>query len=79
MVTQQYRQNRARFSHADLAKYQGMWIAFSSDGSRIVASAETVDALEDQLAACGQNAQQVVLEWLAGPDDDIMLGAGESM
>jgi hypothetical protein len=56
-----------------------MWIAFSSDGSRIVASAETVDALEDQLAACGQNAQQVVLEWLAGPDDDIMLGAGESM
>ena len=79
MITQEYRNNRARFPQAELAKYHGMWVAFSADGCRIVASAETVAQLEEQLAAGHPNPPQVVLEWLSGSDEDRLLGAGEWM
>jgi hypothetical protein len=79
VITQEYRSNRARFPRAELVKYQGAWVAFSADGCRIVASGETVERLEEQLAAQGEDAQRVVLEWLAGPEDDSQLGGGEWM
>jgi hypothetical protein len=77
MISQEYRTNRARFPHAELAKYQGSWVAFSADGCRVVASGETVDGLEDQLAAIGADPQQTVMEWVAGPEDDILASGGE--
>jgi hypothetical protein len=77
VITQEYRRNRARFPRPQLVKYQGTWVAFSADGCRIVASAETVEQLEEQLAAVGEDAQLVVLEWVAGPEDDSLLGGGE--
>jgi hypothetical protein len=58
-------------------KYQGVWVAFSADGRRIVASGETVEQLETQLAAQAENSQNVVLERLPGPDDDSLVGAQE--
>lgn len=76
MITQEYRDNRARFPHAELAKYQGSWVAFSSDGRRIVARGETVEQLEQQIAAEGGDGQDVVLEWLPGADEDSVPGAG---
>ena len=79
MITQEYRTNRARFPRAEVAKYQGTWVAFSADGCRIVASGETVDQLEERLTALGEAGQRVVLEWLAGPEDDSLLGGGELM
>ena len=77
MVTQEYRSNRARFPRAELAKYQGAWVAFSADGSRIVARGETVEQLEQQILAVGEDPQRVVREWVAGPQDDCLLGGGE--
>jgi hypothetical protein len=79
MITQEYRKNRASFSHAELAKYHGAWVAFSADGCRVVASAETVAQLEEQLATGHGNPPQVVLEWVPGPEEDSLLGAGEWM
>jgi len=79
VITQEYRTNRARFPQAEAARYRGLWVAFRADGCRIVASGETVEQLEERLAALGEEGQQVVLEWLAGPEDDSLLGGGEWM
>ena len=77
MITLEYRNNRARLPRAELAKYQGTWVAFSADGRRIVANGETVEQVEQKLATQGENGQNVVLEWLPGHEDDSLLGAGE--
>ncbi|HKI31961.1 MAG TPA: hypothetical protein VKA46_08835 [Gemmataceae bacterium] len=60
-----YEQNRARFSAADLQPYEGQWVAFSLDGSRILASAETLAALEARLAEAAADPQEVALERIA--------------
>jgi Family of unknown function (DUF5678) len=77
MVTQEYRKNRAQFPQAELAKYQGSWVAFSADGRRIVARGETVEQLEREIAIQGESGQNVVREWVPGAEDDSLLGAEE--
>jgi hypothetical protein len=79
MNRQLYRNNRVTFPPAELAKYRGQWVAFSPDGRRIVAGAAGLGDLEEQLAARGEDPQQVVLEHLPGPDDDTNLGGAESL
>jgi Family of unknown function (DUF5678) len=76
MITNDFRKNRAGFPRDELAKHQGQWVAFSADGRRIVAHAETIGMVEDQLAAMGIDGQTVVFEGVPGPDDDCYLGAG---
>ena len=77
LITQEYRTNRAQFPRAELTRYEGSWVAFSADGCRIVASGDTVERLENQIAAAGQDPQQLVLEWIAGPEEDGLLSGGE--
>ena len=77
MITREYRTNRARFAQSELAKHQGSWVAFRTDGCAIVASAATIEQLEEELTTTGHDAQQIVLEWVAGPEDDSVLGGGE--
>jgi hypothetical protein len=76
VISQEYRANRARFPGAELVKYQGTWVAFSADGRRVVGSGDSLDRLEEELATMGEEAQGVVLEWVAGPGDDSLLGGG---
>jgi len=77
MLTREFRQNRKHFSLEELAKYCGQWVAFSADGRRIVASANSLEALHHRLQAAGENVQQLAFEGIPGPEDDISLGAGE--
>jgi hypothetical protein len=77
VITQEYRRNRSQFPAAEVAQYQGTWVAFSADGRRIVASEATLERLEESLATSGADPQAVVLEWVAGPDDDTLLGGGD--
>lgn len=77
MITQESRTNRARFPRTELAKFQGAWVAFSADGCRIVASGPTIEQLEEQVVASGEDPQRVVREWFAGPEDDCLLGGGD--
>jgi hypothetical protein len=77
MITQAYRTNRARFPRAELAKYQGAWVAFSADGCRIVAQGPTIELLEEQIVAQGEEPEAVVREWVAGPEDDCLLGGSD--
>jgi hypothetical protein len=69
-------QNRAKFPLDELQKYDGQWVAFSADGARIVASAETLDELERQLAAAGENAEELGLEQVTFRDYSDGGGAG---
>ncbi|HKB38385.1 MAG TPA: DUF5678 domain-containing protein [Gemmataceae bacterium] len=77
MIPAEYQTNRARFPRVELEQYRGSWVAFSGDGRRIVASGETIQRLEEQLAAAGEDPQQVVLERIPGPEDDTCLGGAE--
>jgi len=77
MISAEYGANRGRFPRAELEQFRGSWVAFSDDGRRIVASGETIQRLEEQLAAAGQDPQQVVFERIPGPEDDISLGGAE--
>jgi hypothetical protein len=77
VISQEYRTNRPRFPQDELAQYVASWVAFSADGCRIVARGETVERLEEEMAAAGEDPQRVVLEWIPGPDEDTQLGAGE--
>jgi len=70
MITQEYRTNRARFPEEALVQYHGGWVAFCADGCRVVASGGTVKQVEEQLAAAGEDPQRIVLEWVAGAEDD---------
>jgi hypothetical protein len=79
VITQAFRNNRAQFPRAELAAHKGEWVAFSTDGTHIVASAATLECLEAQLEAMGVNGQNVVLEGLGGIDGESFLGAGEWM
>jgi hypothetical protein len=77
MFTQEFWDKRAQFPPEELAKYRGQWVAFSADGSRIVANAATLEALEDRLEAAGEDAQLLMLEGVPGPEEDTFLGGQE--
>lgn len=70
MNRHQYRNNRLVFPPSEVAKYRGQWVAFSPDGRRILAGAEALESLEEQLVALGQDPQQVVFEHIPGVDED---------
>ena len=77
MRSQEYQENRRSLPASELAKYAGQWVAFSMDGRRVIAGAETIGKLEERLAALGEDPQQVVLGHIPGPEDDLSLGAAE--
>jgi hypothetical protein len=70
-----YEENRAKFTLEELRQYTGHWVAFSRDGSRIIASAETLCDLEERLAALGQDPQEVAFERIEF--EDSLLGGAE--
>lgn len=70
-----YEANRAKFTAEELRQFEGQWVAFSRDGSRILASAETLRDLEERLAATRQDPQEVAFERIEF--EDSLLGGAE--
>ncbi len=70
-----YRENRKAISPKELAKHQGKWVAFSRDGSRIIASAKKLETLDRRVVAAGGDPQAVVLEYVGA--EEIALGGAE--
>jgi hypothetical protein len=68
-----YKDNRSRFLREQLIPYVGRWVAFSSDGSQIVASSEDLADLEANLRAKGTDPQEVLFEQIC--DDKNSIGA----
>ena len=75
MNPQEYRENRARFPLAELAKYDGQWVAFSLDGRRIIASSEDLATLDNLVVAAGNDPEQIAFERIEL--DDFCLGGAE--
>lgn len=63
-----YTDNRHKFPPEELAKHWGKHVAFSPDGTRIVASGESLDAVLEQLDAAGIPFSQVVHAYIDPPD-----------
>lgn len=60
---------------SELEKYRGQWVACSADGSRIIANAATVAALEERLAVMGEDPERVLFDRIED-EDNMMGGAG---
>lgn len=64
MTVKSYRENRKLIPIEELATHQGKWVAFSRDGTEVIASAKTPETLARKVAAKGKQPQHVVLEYL---------------
>ena len=63
-----YEENRSKFPLDELAKHWGKHVAFSPDGTRIVASGDSFDEVVEKLQAAGIHFSQVVHSYIDGPD-----------
>ncbi len=63
-----YDENRSKFPLEELAKYWGKHVAFSPDGTRIVACGESIAEVDDKLDAAGIHFSQVVHSYIDPPD-----------
>ena len=59
-----YLQNRCKHPLEELAKYGNQWVAWSADGSRIVAHHEDALEVTRMVDAAGIDSEDVVLEWI---------------
>jgi hypothetical protein len=55
-------ENRPKYPLDELLRYAGRWIAWSPDGTRVVASAEDLENLEDLVRQGGEDPAQCVIE-----------------
>ncbi|MGH7169169.1 MAG: hypothetical protein ACRELF_04245 [Gemmataceae bacterium] len=63
-----YHENRIKFPPEELLKYAGKFVAFSPEGTRIVASGDSWEDLDAALEAGGIHFSQVVSAYLDPPD-----------
>jgi hypothetical protein len=64
--------NRRRFPPEELLKYAGQNIAWTWDGTRILASGKDLADLEKKLEALGIDASKVVVDYIDPPDVSIL-------
>lgn len=60
--------NRPAFPRDELAKYRGEWVAWSPDGSRVVAAARDPDALDELVRAAGEDPEECPVEGVPKAD-----------
>ena len=72
----QYYENRLKFPLEELAKRAGQWVAWSPDGSRIVASSFEPSKLDELILAAGEDPEQCLIEGI--PDSDCVIGGLDS-
>ena len=59
-----YFANRANFPPEELRKYAGRYVAFSWDGSQVVASGDDEEMVESELLAKGVEPSRVVFSYV---------------
>jgi hypothetical protein len=60
--------NRRLFPLEELARYAGLYVAWSPDGTHILASGASEEAVEQQLQAAGIPPSQVIGEYIPPMD-----------
>jgi hypothetical protein len=68
-----YHENRRKFPPEKSASYAGRYVAFSPDGTRILASGDSEEEVEKRLRAAGIPPSQVMGAYI-DPLDQVALG-----
>ena len=68
-------ENMNNYPAEELARYEDKWVAWTMDGTRIIAGADDINALEPAIIAAGMKMSDVVFEYIP-PLDQAFLGAG---
>jgi hypothetical protein len=76
MDMQEFLKNRQQFSPDELAKYAGKFVAWSPDGSRILASDDDEFRLDTTIKASGHDPADVLVSFVPYPDEVILGGGG---
>jgi hypothetical protein len=58
---------------AELAKYAGQYVAWSLDGTRILANGNDPEQLDRNMAAAGLQHGQVVEDYVPAPEESTLL------
>jgi hypothetical protein len=72
MNMQEYLKNRVAFPLEELARHRGEWVAWSPDGTRLVAASRDLDRLDDTIRAAGEDPEDCPIEGI--PDTDCVIG-----
>jgi hypothetical protein len=75
MDMQLFQTNRRNFPSEELAKYAGQYIAWSPDGTRILACDKDELRLASSVRAAGHNSGDVLIAFVPA-EDEILLGGG---
>ena len=75
MDMQEFLKNRRQFPREQLAAYAGKYIAWSPDGTKIIASADDLAALANAVLGSGYNPEDCVLSSV--PAEDAIIGTGQ--
>jgi glucose/arabinose dehydrogenase len=75
MDMQTFIQNRQRFPLEELQKYAGKYIAWSPDGTQVVASGDEEALVEKAVKEAGYDPSEVVFSYVSSPDE-VLLGGG---
>ena len=65
----QFRVNQSRFPREQLAKYNGQYVAWSDDGTRILAANTDPAIVDAALAASGYDPGEILVNLIAIPED----------
>jgi hypothetical protein len=65
---QRFEENQSRFPVEELWKYAGQHVAWSMDGTRLLAGAVSLNDLIRQLHEAGIDPQRVVFDYVDPPD-----------
>ena len=77
MNMQEYLTNRVKFPLKELATHRGEWVAWSPDGTRLVAATRNPENLDELIRAAGENPEDCPIEGI--PDADCVLGGLDAL
>lgn len=77
MDTRRFTENRLNFPSEELEKYAGRFVAWSPDGTRIVASAEDERSIDQAIRTAGHDPAKVLVSFVPHPDEVVLGGGGE--
>jgi hypothetical protein len=75
MDVQLFQKNRQNFPVSELARYAGQFVAWSPDGTRILACNEDELKLAEAIRAAGHNSAEVLIAFVPA-EDEVLLGGG---
>ena len=72
-LPKEFFENQKKVTPAERAKYDGQHIAWSWDGSRVVASGADLDEVEQKVIAAGIDPSRVVFDYVPPGDISLLL------